>query len=51
MIVRNLALERNIDKDPEALVREAEKWALLRGGRSPRCARQFIAALEAGIDF
>ena len=51
MIVRSLALERNIDKDPEALVREAEKWALLRGGRSPRCARQFIAALEAGIDF
>ena len=27
----------------------AERWATERGGRSPRCARQFIRAAEAKI--
>ena len=33
----------------EELERGAEMWAIARGGRSPRCAQQFIAGAESRI--
>ncbi|MBQ5399439.1 MAG: ATP-binding protein [Ruminococcus sp.] len=45
-IVRALAKEAKIELDGEKLELEAEKFALNRGGRSPRCAKQFIDSLE-----
>lgn len=47
-IVRNLAYEKGIQCD-DALLSKAESFAITRGGRSPRCARQFIAAHEASF--
>ncbi len=44
-IVLGLADELHIDYDREKLVSEAETWAISRGGRSPRCARQFISSV------
>jgi len=44
-IVRHLAAERGLA--PADLDAQAERFALARGGRSPRAARQFVAALPA----
>ena len=33
----------------EELTEKAERFAIERGGRSPRCARQFISALETSL--
>lgn len=41
-ILDGLAADRRLDMDPDALHAAAERWALSRGGRSPRVARQFI---------
>jgi predicted AAA+ superfamily ATPase len=46
-IVQSLAGERGLQLDVEELSRGAEQWALERGGRSPRCAKQYVAVLEA----
>ena len=46
-IVRALAEQRGIADRIPNLEQEAEQWALLRGGRSPRCAVQFIDRAEA----
>ncbi len=46
-IVRSLAREKNLDISIEELERGAEQWAIERGGRSPRCARQYISIAEA----
>lgn len=46
-IVHSLAEEKGLEIDAETLEREAEQWAVERGGRSPRCARQFVAIAEA----
>lgn len=48
-IVRKLALEKNIPTGIEELEKGAEQWALSRGGRSPRCARQYISVLQASL--
>ena len=48
-IVRSLARERKIDVSIEELERGAERWALERSGRSPRCARQYISVTEARL--
>ncbi len=48
-IVNSLADEYKIDTDRDKLDAAAERFALERGGRSPRCARQFIASLRAGL--
>ena len=48
-IVHSLAKERELHIEPEVLEREAEKWAIQKGGRSPRCAKQFIAMLETEL--
>lgn len=46
-IVRSLARERNLNISIEELEKGAETWAIERGGRSPRCARQYISITEA----
>lgn len=48
-IVCSLAKEKKLDVDIEQLEHDAEQWALQRGGRSPRCAKQFIAITEARL--
>ena len=46
-IVEALAQEKHLMMDRDTLFQEAEKFAIGRGGRSPRCAIQLIAALLA----
>ena len=46
-ILRKIAEDRGLKTDTETLEREAELWARRRGGRSPRCARQFIDYVES----
>lgn len=41
-IVRQLAQDRKLTLPDEELCALAERWALIKGGRSPRRARQFI---------
>ena len=41
-IIRQLAADDKIEMDDEQLCALAERWALVKGGRSPRRARQFI---------
>ena len=48
-IVAKIAADRNINADTEALCEKAEQWARRRGGRSPRCAKQFIDYVESCI--
>lgn len=48
-IVRLLARQRQLDGYMEELEQGAERWATARGGRSPRCARQYINDAEARI--
>ena len=44
-IVYSLAQARGIDMPQEELAAGAERFALSRGGRSPRCAKQYIESL------
>ncbi len=44
-IVYKLAEEKGINFDPDELAIKAESFALSRGGRSPRCAKQFVESL------
>ena len=48
-IVEQMASDRNITIDRQALLHAAEQWALERGARSPRYARQFITDLQARL--
>ena len=48
-IVRALSAQRGLHADPEELEKGAEQWALARGGRSPRCAKQYIRSVEARL--
>ncbi len=48
-IIFALAKEKCLRIDPAELAREAEAFAIQRGGRSPRCARQFISITEASL--
>ena len=41
-IVEQLAKDRNLRTEAEKLDLLAERWALAKGGRSPRRAKQFI---------
>lgn len=54
-IVRKLAEDREIDIDDSALTAAAERFAIKRGGRSPRIARQFTdwlsSRIELGLDY
>lgn len=46
-ITLQIALDRKIEFDADKLLLEAENWARRRGGRSPRCAKQFVDYVEA----
>lgn len=46
-IVRHLAQEQGIALAPEELSAQAERFALERGGRSARAARQFVESLSS----
>ncbi|MBQ9517753.1 MAG: ATP-binding protein [Eubacterium sp.] len=48
-ITEQIARDRGIDFDTDRLLIEAENWARRRGGRSPRCAKQFVDYVEASI--
>ncbi|MDO3379012.1 ATP-binding protein [Geoalkalibacter halelectricus] len=48
-IVRHLAARRQLELDQHDLEREALQWALLRGARSGRVARQFIDDLSGRL--
>ena len=47
-IVLKIAQDRGFSFDEEELLNGAEQWARRRGGRSPRCAKQYIDYIEAG---
>lgn len=46
-IVEKICDDRHITVDKEHLFLQAEKWAIRRGGRSPRCAKQFVDFVES----
>ena len=46
-IVEKLAADRELRVDADRLCAAAERWAISRGGRSPRCAKQFIDYVES----
>lgn len=46
-ITEQIARDRGITVDTDKLLLEAENWARRRGGRSPRCAKQFVDYVEA----
>lgn len=48
-IVDGIAADRGLALDPEQLHAGAERWALSRGGRSPRTARQYMDHLQARL--
>ena len=45
-IVKTLANKKGLDIDDYLLIEKAERWALQKGGRSPRTAKQFINSLN-----
>lgn len=45
-IVEKIAADRDIVVD-DVFLRKADAWAIKRGGRSPRCAKQFIDHVES----
>ena len=48
-IIHSLAKERRLKIDPLELEMAAERWAIAKGGRSPRTAVQFIDDAEARL--
>lgn len=46
-ILHEIAKERGLAVDDDKLYQKAEQYALVRGGRSPRIAKQFIDMVEA----
>lgn len=46
-IVDKIASDRGLDVDADKLHLVAEQWASRKGGRSPRCAKQFIDFVES----
>lgn len=46
-IVEKIAEDRKLNVDMDHLCAVAEQWATRKGGRSPRCARQFIDYVES----
>ncbi len=47
-IVYELAKDYGVEMEKEKLEKGAERWALLKGGRSPRIAKQYVIALKSG---
>ena len=48
-IVRKIAADRGLEVDDEKLCFKADQWATRRGGRSPRCAKQFIDFVQSCV--
>jgi hypothetical protein len=48
-IAQKIAIDRGLDVDMDKFLESAEQFARRRGGRSPRCARQFIDYVEGCI--
>ena len=48
-ITRQIASDRGLNVNTDRLLLESENWARRRGGRSPRCAKQFIDYVEACV--
>lgn len=48
-IVRLLAEDRALPVDTDELLKGAERFALSKGGRSPRLARQFVDNIESRL--
>lgn len=48
-IIEKICDDRKLAVDKEHLFNQAEKWAMRRGGRSPRCAKQFIDFVESCV--
>ena len=48
-IVEQLARQRELDEYLPEIKAGAERWAIARSGRSPRCAKQYIDDAEARI--
>lgn len=48
-IVKQIAAEMNINEDEKKLFKEAEAFAILKGTRCPRVARQFLADYASRI--
>ena len=48
-IIEKICSDRGLEVDMEHLFAQAEKWAIRRGGRSPRCAKQFIDFVESCV--
>ncbi|MCD7723329.1 MAG: ATP-binding protein [Clostridiales bacterium] len=46
-IVEKIAADRGLNVDKEKLFAAAERWAARKGGRSPRCAKQFVDYTES----
>ena len=44
-IVKNIAEHHNVEYDEEKLCMEAERFALIKGGRSARVAKQFVESI------
>lgn len=49
-IVTNLAKEKGIEFDEKQLMIRAEAFAIRNGGRTPRCAKQFIDLVYSGVE-
>lgn len=49
-IVKEIAQDRGLDVPDETLFSEAERFALSKGNRSPRLARQFVNYLQARLE-
>ena len=49
-IVTSMAKEKGIEFDEEKLVIKAEAFATRNGGRTPRCAKQFIDLVYSGVE-
>ena len=49
-IVKALAKEKGVSVDEEKLIMRAEAFATRNGGRTPRCAKQFVDLVCAGVE-
>lgn len=50
-IVTEMAKQRGMQRYLDELLHGAEQWAIARGGRSPRCAQQYMNFAEATIKY
>ena len=49
-IITSMAKEKGIECDEKQLLIKAEAFATRNGGRTPRCAKQFIDLVYSGVE-